>query len=1129
MPTNEAQTIWHYFMKKRGRAARANVHRFLWRTLLGWSIVSGICIASFFGDDLSAAETDLLWVIIPVHFVLELIIVAAMFVTGVKLWKNSYQIPLAILVLVFAVVFLGQGAFVDVALMSSIEGGNQPEELSTSISFSILFVATWMSIIRIILTDRKHLSIVYFAAGVAFIGATGVRLYAGRYTSFGYPDLVPYLVMIPCVALNLCIARVEIRNEWYEFITRKRLQAECIRSEELLTLAMPKEIAHAQMMGMSTPRSHDCASVAFLYLSGYSTLVAGTEYELPKLMKFMDDYFSSLDEIVLAHPGVYKIENVGNCYVVASGVIRSSANHAANLIEFCHDVMNDHRFRSSSHNEVVNESDICHGVEPLGIKIGVHCGPLSSGVIGTCRTFYRLFGDTVNTASRIAAYVSPGELGMSSEFYGSLSSDEVHRQSDCYQGLEPESVHLKGKGAFEIYRIVYDGNGTRRNCMCSGVFNPDGSPKLNESSEVTDVRLVAQVSPKGATFNLQYSTRALGWESYSQDDPTEETHSTIRKAQDRVASVSKFLDYKLNDALQEYSKLDASLLPTAESYHVGKLERLSLARVIVPRNRSKKTDTCVHHERRSPSDQISDAGRSNQEIDEGGSEWFRRQFSSLSSKSSSSSNMMGTAVVDMAFIGEPETYSVKRCGFCRRKVLKEYPTLFARFRDEAVEAEYKSQRHSLTFDLLCSSFGHLLLVMFYLTGVYSANISGSTANLLILYTPLAFGFCMLQAMSKKFSHLSSSRRIWQGNPTIPRNTKSPHVANLPSMSTLDDSYFSKARHCLQENFSVWLSAFCSLVLSAFILADSMWLSKAPQSDRVCLDSFVLPVLLLPTLHIFRMLSKPLAMVELYGFTLFFALHAISGRLASCSLSTQVVGILLLSATTYNSMLDSAHSELKTRRAYTLYSASTQAKQQAETVTGLLFPPIVNEKLKRNEPVSFEIFEDVIILWSDIVGFTALASSKQSRSVMELLDELYSSFDKNVGKLNLWKVDTIGDAYVVIGGLNTGRTEFGKTAEKVFDLSQAMISSVAAFNEKNSSDLGVRIGIHSGRVGAGIVGKLRPRFHVFGKTVLDAEHLESTSQRNEVHISLATANRYRGIQFGFAASHKGTCWLRPPGI
>ena len=208
------------------------------------------------------------------------------------------------------------------------------------------------------------------------------------------------------------------------------------------------------------------------------------------------------------------------------------------------------------------------------------------------------------------------------------------------------------------------------------------------------------------------------------------------------------------------------------------------------------------------------------------------------------------------------------------------------------------------------------------------------------------------------------------------------------------------------------------------------------------------------------------------------------------------------------------------------------QQEADAVLNQLLPKVINDRLEKNEAIPFELHPDnVVILWADVVGFTELSSQLTSTQVMQMLNRIYSRFDKIIEDENLWKMDTIGDAYVVIGGL-VEDSDNPRLTESLFRSANSMLEVMQYFRRQTQYNIGIRIGIHAGKVASGIIGTLRPRYYVFGSTVLEAEALESSSRSNEIQVSEMAARYYRATQFNLKpnvnnSSSLRTYWLSSP--
>ncbi|KAG8135625.1 hypothetical protein E2320_008637 [Naja naja] len=195
------------------------------------------------------------------------------------------------------------------------------------------------------------------------------------------------------------------------------------------------------------------------------------------------------------------------------------------------------------------------------------------------------------------------------------------------------------------------------------------------------------------------------------------------------------------------------------------------------------------------------------------------------------------------------------------------------------------------------------------------------------------------------------------------------------------------------------------------------------------------------------------------------------------------------------------------------------KKKTETLLSAMLPSFIGEQLVAGRSVEPESFESVSIFFSDIVGFTKLCSFSSPLQVVTLLNDLYSLFDNIIQIYDVYKVETIGDAYMVTSGLPIPNG--AKHVEEIATMSLHFLSAIISFKIRHlpNEKLRVRIGIHTGPVVAGVVGITRPRYCLFGDTVNTASRMESTSLPLQIHVSNTTANALQRI------GQQKTFWLK----
>lgn len=208
------------------------------------------------------------------------------------------------------------------------------------------------------------------------------------------------------------------------------------------------------------------------------------------------------------------------------------------------------------------------------------------------------------------------------------------------------------------------------------------------------------------------------------------------------------------------------------------------------------------------------------------------------------------------------------------------------------------------------------------------------------------------------------------------------------------------------------------------------------------------------------------------------------------------------------------------------------QQRSERLLLNVLPEAIAQRLKAGLGVIAERYDDVSVLFADLVGFTEQTQLMQPEDLVTLLDRIFTAFDQVVDREKVEKIKTIGDAYMVAGGLPDRRPDHLVAIVRV---GLSMREAIARLAQEDASWLQVRIGIASGPAVAGVIGRRKFIYDLWGDTVNTASRMESHGLPGQIHVTEAVAHaiaadfsvRPRGIVDVKGKGPMSTFLVEPP--
>ena len=320
------------------------------------------------------------------------------------------------------------------------------------------------------------------------------------------------------------------------------------------------------------------------------------------------------------------------------------------------------------------------------------------------------------------------------------------------------------------------------------------------------------------------------------------------------------------------------------------------------------------------------------------------------------------------------------------------------------------------------------------------------------------------------------------------------ITLLPPFVTVVTLSFFKKYSTLTHN----LTAYCNFAAAAICIYVAVYLSKDITflcAGVICISFFCYFIL--------RIRFK-VSLIITFSYALIAQFCVInSGNFSNYQVFTSSSGIWL----GFIAMIAGYFFEKTNRK---IFIQNTLIKEQQEALVNEqnkserlilnILPKEIAERLKNKEEVIAESFESVSVLFADIVSFTSMSSALTAEEVVSLLNEIFLLFDILVEKHGCEKIKTIGDAYMAVSGVPV-RDE--NHAHKITALAMDMLQELMIFNKNKDIRISIRIGINSGPVVAGVIGRKKFLYDLWGDTVNTASRMESYGVADKIQITEST--------------------------
>uniref|UniRef100_A0A8W7PCN8 guanylate cyclase n=1 Tax=Anopheles coluzzii TaxID=1518534 RepID=A0A8W7PCN8_ANOCL len=923
---------------------------------------------------------------------------------------------------------------------------------------------------------------------------------ADNMETFGIAILVVVLIVSPIIIILVRNAAATIQLYAINLAHKaKELKREKRKSDSLLFQMLPPTVATQLKQAQTVPAEYYSAvTIFFSDIVGFTEIAA--ECTPLEVVSFLNAIYRMFDERIECYD-VYKIETIGDSYMVASGLpVKNGGNkHVAEIATMALDLLDASGYFSIPHK----------ANEPVQIRCGIHTGPVVAGIVGTKMPRYCLFGDTVNTASRMESTGEALKIHISAEMNEALV--KVGGFKTEHRGL----IDVKGKGLMDTYWLTCKEGATPNNSHGEVAWFADMKPL--ERTQVTvhpppDEPVLTE-KPIVGLYPTGGGGDAAGLKSKGPRCPFELDHLVTGAVGGAPGELSRARDLSLKSSPS---------VATSTSRQSTSCSDVALEREVTMYG-------C-----------------------------FKFNPSSRNARKLFMTHMLIVLLIPIASV-------VMQNMLLLQQHVKSYSETISANEEMALTINItrllnviQNERMSLVFYMLTGknrtqvelSIEHTNDALNHLGEDLNYLLPAGTANHTLIAdmrikTPENETFTGLEYFEPYNALIgttgtSISSTVWRQfvvYKNLIEAIESINIAAILVLQFICNGYLGLSDYAqfIRRDAAAldYIASAQNFMTSLIIISEAEFSVMQYWRTQVLINisTGYRRDALVEYYHSVTTVLKNLQMVQdqIQTDVKETILEEIQSARRHQSISIGLVVVILIISPILVLMIQAATSTIQN------YSTKLMArtmelrmeKGKSDRLLYQMLPPAVVKQLKQQRQVPAETFDAVTIFFSDIVGFTDISASSSAMEVVIMLNTLYRLFDSIILKYDVYKVETIGDAYMVVSGLpqRNGNRHAGEIAMMSLDL-VCGISGFTIPHMKNRT-LEIRVGINTGPCVAGVVGTTMPRYCLFGDTINTASRMESTGEPMKIHISESTKEVLDKLG-GFKIKLRGTVDVKGKG-